>query len=66
MKSELLTDYEVWPKKYATLFFPTVSNGERVGKLSAVVEGTFMCMRDFFAASQYCRMCLPLVDSEVV
>jgi hypothetical protein len=34
-------------KKYTTLFFPVVSNGERVGKLRIVVEGTFMLMRDF-------------------
>jgi hypothetical protein len=34
-------------KKYPTLFFPTVSNGERVGKLSVVVEATFMRMCDF-------------------
>jgi hypothetical protein len=34
-------------KKYPTISFPAVSNGERVGKLSVVVEGTFMRMRDF-------------------
>jgi hypothetical protein len=34
-------------KKYPTKFFPTVNNGERVGKLSMVVEGTFMRMPDF-------------------
>jgi hypothetical protein len=33
-------------KKYPTLFFPTVSNGGRMGKLSIVVEGTFMRMHD--------------------
>jgi hypothetical protein len=33
-------------KKYPTLFFPAVSNGERVGKLSAMVERIFMRMRD--------------------
>jgi hypothetical protein len=35
-------------KKYQTLLFPAVNNGERVGKLSAVVEGTIMHMCDFF------------------
>jgi hypothetical protein len=34
-------------RKYPTIFFPTVSNGERAGKLSVVVEGTFMRMHDF-------------------
>jgi hypothetical protein len=34
-------------RKYPTLFFPAVSNGDRAGKLSIVVEGTFMCMCDF-------------------
>jgi hypothetical protein len=33
-------------KKYPTIFVSTVSNGERVGKLSEVVEGTFMRMHD--------------------
>jgi hypothetical protein len=33
-------------KKYPTLFFPAASIGERVGKLSVVVEGTFMRMRN--------------------
>jgi hypothetical protein len=36
------------PKKYPTISFSAVSNGERVGKLSVVVEGTFMRMCDFF------------------
>jgi hypothetical protein len=53
-------------KKYLTLFFPAVNNGDRVGKLVVVVEGTFICMRDFFAASQPRRMRLSLPDSEVV
>jgi hypothetical protein len=35
-------------KKYPTIFLPAVSNGDRVGKLRVVVEGTFMCMRGFF------------------
>jgi hypothetical protein len=34
-------------KKYPTIFFPSVSNGEKVEKLSTVVEGTFMHMCDF-------------------
>jgi hypothetical protein len=34
-------------KKYLTLFFPAVSNGDRAGKLSVVVEGTFICICDF-------------------
>jgi hypothetical protein len=34
-------------KKYPAIFFPAVSNGEWVGKLGVVVEGTFMRMRDF-------------------
>jgi hypothetical protein len=34
-------------KKYPTIYFPAVSNGERVGKLSVVVEETFMRMHDF-------------------
>jgi hypothetical protein len=34
-------------KKYPAIFFPSVSNGERVGKLRVMVEGTFMRMRDF-------------------
>jgi hypothetical protein len=29
-------------KKYPTIFFPMLSNGERVGKLSIVLEGAFM------------------------
>jgi hypothetical protein len=33
-------------KEYFIIFFPAVSNGERVGKLSVVVEGTFMLMHD--------------------
>jgi hypothetical protein len=32
------------PKSIRLYYFPTVSNGERVGKLSVVVEGTFMRM----------------------
>jgi hypothetical protein len=53
-------------KKYPTLFFPAVSNSERVGKLSTVVEGTFMLMHDFFAAPQHRRLHLSLPDREVV
>jgi hypothetical protein len=34
-------------KKYETIFFPVVSNGERVGKLSVAVEGTFIRTHDF-------------------
>jgi hypothetical protein len=34
-------------QKYLTIFFPAVSNHERVGKLTVVVEGTFMLMREF-------------------
>jgi hypothetical protein len=34
-------------KKHPAIFFPPVSKGERVGKLSVVVEGTFMLMHDF-------------------
>jgi hypothetical protein len=33
-------------KSIRLYFFPAVSNGDRVGKLSIVVEGTFMCMCD--------------------
>jgi hypothetical protein len=43
----IYTDCTTLSKKYPALFFPAVNNGERVGKLSAVVEGTFMRMRDF-------------------
>jgi hypothetical protein len=39
--------HTILSKKYPTLFLPVVSYGERVGKLSAVVEGTFMRMLDF-------------------
>jgi hypothetical protein len=52
-------------QKVPDYIFPVVSNGDRVGKLCAVVEGTFMRMRDFFAASQHRRMRLSLPDSEV-
>jgi hypothetical protein len=48
---------------YPTIFFPAVSNGERVGKLSVVVEGTFLRMRDFLLP-RWMRLSLP--DSEVV
>jgi hypothetical protein len=45
-----VTDFKIFvrglSKKYPTLFSPTVSNGKRVEKLSAVVEGTFMHMHD--------------------
>jgi hypothetical protein len=44
---ESLDKYEVCPKSIPLYFFPAVSNGERVGKLSVVVQGTFMHMRDF-------------------
>jgi hypothetical protein len=37
----------VLSKKYPTIFFPAVSNGERVGKLNVVVEGTFRRTHDF-------------------
>jgi hypothetical protein len=39
--------YIVCPKCIELYFFPAVSNGERVRKLSVGVEGTFMCMLDF-------------------
>jgi hypothetical protein len=41
----------VFPVRYElnpTIFFPAISNGDRVGKLSVVVEETFKYMCDFF------------------
>jgi hypothetical protein len=37
----------VCPKNIPLYFFPSVSNGKNVEKLSVVVEGTSMHMRDF-------------------
>jgi hypothetical protein len=34
-------------QKVSDYIFPAVSNGDRVGKMSVVVEVTFMRMRDF-------------------
>jgi hypothetical protein len=34
-------------KKFPTILFPAVSNGERVEKLRVVVEGAITRMRDF-------------------
>jgi hypothetical protein len=47
-KSSYKSKSHVWglSRKYPTIFLPTVSNDERVGKLSAVVEGTYMHLRD--------------------
>jgi hypothetical protein len=44
MMQPALTDHSIrgLSKKYPTIFSPTVSNGEMMGKLSVVVEGTFM------------------------
>jgi hypothetical protein len=55
----------VCPKKYQTIFFPVVSNSERLGKLSVVVEGTFMRMHYFLLPRNTAR-CLSLPDSKVV
>jgi hypothetical protein len=41
------SEYTTLSRKYLTLFFPMVSNGEGVGKLSVVVEGTFMSQCNF-------------------
>jgi hypothetical protein len=57
------------PKNYPTIFFPAVSNGERVMKLSVAVEGIFMRMRDIllprntarcvcrYQRVKWCNMC---------
>jgi hypothetical protein len=42
-------------KEYPSIFYPAVSNGERVGKLSVEVEGFLMHMLDFF-----CCLAAPL------
>jgi hypothetical protein len=39
----------VCPKSIRPYFYPEVNNGESVGKLSVVVEGTIMRMHDLHA-----------------
>jgi hypothetical protein len=42
-------------QKVSDFIFPVISNGEMVGKLSVVVEGTFMHMHDFLLSRNTAR-----------
>jgi hypothetical protein len=55
----------VCPKSTQLYFFPAASNGERVEKLSIVVEG-LSCARAIFVVSQHRLMRLSLQHSEEV